>query len=292
MEDKEILYRINNLSCRYKGQKDDTLLIKELMLYKGEVAFVVGVSGIGKSTSLETLGVMSNTIGHKQSPDAIFQFQKNGVSPIDLLKVWNRKESSIAKFRESYLSFIFQETNLFQNLTAFENCLTPLLIEGKKPEEANLKARQAIEKMFKQELYKEIIRGRKITEMSGGQRQRLSFIRAIVAEYEILFADEPTGNLDWGNACRLLDVLTGVVKHENRTAMIVSHDINLAVKYGDRIILIKEEQSEQVREGKKGLINQESVFTKSSEKSWYNIKKGLISEYEMLNLLKDTLFKL
>ena len=106
--------------------------------------------------------------------------------------------------------------------------------------------------------------------MSGGQRQRLAFARALGTDYSVLFADEPTGNLDHHNAQKLLKILSDIVKNEKRTAVIVSHDIDLAVTYADKIVLIRKDSE---GEGDKfhyfGIVDEHSVYEKKHE-AWLN----------------------
>ena len=92
--------------------------------------------------------------------------------------------------------------------------------------------------------------------MSGGQRQRLAFIRAIITKYSILFADEPTGNLDWLNARILMDFLLKELKDNKSSAIIVSHDIDLAIEYADKIVYIEKKKTVIKKEN----LNDEDFF--------------------------------
>jgi ABC-type lipoprotein export system ATPase subunit len=133
----------------------------------------------------------------------------------------------------------------------------------------------------------DIIAGKKVEKMSGGQRQRLAFARALGTDYSILFADEPTGNLDYHNAQKLLKILSSIVKNENRTAVIVSHDIDLAVSYADKIILIRKDSEGEGNDFHYfGVVDQNSVYEKK-EKNWFNqgSKEGFANE-ELSSVLK------
>ena len=112
------VFKVKNLECRYKNSTHSVLHVDELQIHQGEVVFFIGSSGVGKSTILETLGLMNNTIHPQHNTD--LTFQENG-SSYSFLEIWKKKEKEIASFREKNLSFIFQSTNLFPTLTALEN---------------------------------------------------------------------------------------------------------------------------------------------------------------------------
>jgi len=114
---------------------------------------------------------------------------------------------------------------------------------------------------------------KKITQLSGGQRQRLAFVRAIASKFSVLFADEPTGNLDAGTADTLMKLLVNYVKNNNSTSIIVSHDIDLAVKHADKIVYIEKSTIKENDSMKMGLISNNSIYLKS-DSSWFNPGKS------------------
>jgi putative ABC transport system ATP-binding protein len=285
--DKEILYEVRNIHCQYRSSTRPVLQLDELNIYRGQVYFIVGASGVGKSTILETLGLMNNTIVCSNNSVMTFHGQ---TGTEDLTSIWSKKEQDQANFRKKYLSFIFQSTNLFLNLTAYENASISQVLHGKRLDEARLKARQLLSKMFPKDFVKEIVNGKKVVEMSGGQRQRLAFCRALGTDYSILFADEPTGNLDYNNAQKLLQTLAEIVKNDNRTAVIVSHDIDLAVKYADTIILIRKElvESSEVTHSM-GVVDHASFFNRATE-NWNNSSSQQpIPPHDLVTLLKEAI---
>ncbi len=284
------LFTIKDIACQYKSNVRPVLQLDTLEIERGKTYFIVGSSGVGKSTILETLGVMNNTIKVKNGGYIKYHDRDSGeTQAIDQL--WNKKESVLARFRKDNLSFIFQSTNLFGNLTAYQNASITPVLKGERSEDAKLKARKLLAKLYPKEFVMEIIKGKKVAEMSGGQRQRLAFARALGSDYEVLLADEPTGNLDHHNAHKLMKILTDVVQKENRTSIIVSHDIELAVTYGDRVVLIsKQEIKESDGVFKYGLVNDESIYEKVENGVWRN--KGNKQEFndgEIILLLKNAI---
>jgi putative ABC transport system ATP-binding protein len=225
------LFIIKNLACAYKNG-NIVLKIKELVIPRNRFIVLVGKSGSGKSTVLETLGLMNNTI---KNGDVLF-FPSNTGKSVSLKNQWepgNKEE--IARIRREYFSFIFQNTNLMQNFTAHENACLSQMILGVSLNEAmkNVKATMATMGL------ENIPETRNASELSGGQKQRLAFVRAITPEFTVLFGDEPTGNLDEFNSDELMRKLQQNIAEFNRTAIIVSHNITLSEKYADMLVVLK-----------------------------------------------------
>ena len=158
--------------------------------------------------------------------------------------------------------------------------------------------------------YCKVYNGKKISEMSGGQRQRLAFVRAIASNYNILFADEPTGNLDWANANNLMTYLIEDIKSKGATSVIVSHDISLAVQHADKIVYI--EKIENVikntnpckLEGEpkeikyhQGLIDDANTYLKHTKGGWSNLISydgelpPVIDDESLIDYFKDKIIK-
>lgn len=268
----ENIFEIQNLKCSYRktGEihpNDMVLEIDSLQIPKGKVVFFVGPSGVGKSTILETLGFMNKTIVSVDTFNYCGQDVKN---------VWEWDDNKISDFRNSEFSFVFQQCNLMDNFTAYENVMATALIQGMNWNEARKKTHHVLELM---ELPAN--EDRPIYEYSGGQRQRLAFARAILPTFNVIFGDEPTGNLDPKTAENLMEVLTSVVRKENASAIIVSHDMHLAVDYADMIVQIQRVPIDGEKEKHKGLINASSFYEKQENKQWLHCGQ----EYTRNNLL-------
>lgn len=279
------VFKIKDLKCKYQTSPWPVLEISELNIPAGEVVFFVGSSGIGKSTILETLGLMNNTI----SSNGTTVFNYASAKELTCMQaLWSEGENALAAFRRKHLSFIFQSTNLFNNLTAFENICLSQIVQGKTRERAELDAKRMLKRMFDDDAVREIIRGKKVTELSGGQRQRLAFVRAVVTDYSVLLADEPTGNLDWGNANNLVKQLVENVREKGNTAIIVTHDINLALDYGDRIVLIRKVKDVVNKERVFGLIDRTSIYTKLNG-NWQHVGQEKLERERLAEYLKSQL---
>lgn len=270
MEKGKSIYEIRDLKCAYDKSRV-VLHIEELDIPQGKVVFFVGPSGIGKSTILETLGLMNNTV---------LSAEKIEYSEIDLSKVWTWSDEKRSELRKNDFSFIFQQTNLMPNFTAYENVMVTTMIQGGNDVDINARVREVLEKM---DLPTE---DRPIQMYSGGQKQRLAFARAILPDFKVLFCDEPTGNLDPASARNLMEVLVKDLHQKQATAIIVSHDMDLSLLYADMIVLIrKENRSVMDRDDYYGKIDAQSLYFRDGDK-WRNQGQEMDSE-KLKNKLVD-----
>ena len=185
-------------------------------IYKGDVVAVIGPSGCGKSTLLNMLsGLERPTKG-----DVIV----NGV------RINKVNEKNMSKFRSKEMGFIFQQYNLIASLTALENVMLPLTIQGVGKKERIERSKAILERLG---LGARL--NNKPSQMSGGQQQRVSIARSLVSEPKIIFADEPTGNLDSRTTIEILEFLQEIVREQGKTLIMVSHDAEVAM-YADRIV--------------------------------------------------------
>jgi ABC-type lipoprotein export system ATPase subunit len=230
------LFEIKKLACAYHVDDKPVLKIEDLTIPKGKITVILGKSGSGKSTLVETLGLMNNTI---QAGEINFY---NHPEKILINKdIW-RFPKKLSEIRKKHYSFIFQEDYLIPYYTSFENVMIGPLIQESRVGIPTL--RSIISRMNAVKLPSRTLHKRMPNEMAGGQKQRLSFVRAMMKDFTVLFGDEPTGNLDVANSEALMDVVRNALSDrvsetdELRSAIIVSHNIELSVKKADMIIVL------------------------------------------------------
>ncbi len=192
----------------------------DISVDKGEFLAIVGTSGSGKTTLMSLLAGLDR-------PSA-------GRIAINGRGIHRLSEAALGQFRREHTGFIFQSFNLFETLNALENVAFPLMVKGVSKSERNEKARAILEKLGLAEHL-----NHKPSELSGGQQQRVSIARAMITEPEILFADEPTGNLDSKTAHEIMDELTRLNRQQGTTILMVTHDMAIA-KYATRVLRIED----------------------------------------------------
>ena len=186
----------------------------DFTMYKGEFCAIVGPSGSGKSTLLNMLAGLE-----KPSKGEIII----GKTHIEKLK-----ENELVAFRRRQVGFIFQSYNLLQTLNAVENVALPLSFRGVPKKERN-----AIAKKYLKEVGLEKQMKHMANAMSGGQQQRVGIARALAVQPQIIFADEPTGNLDTKTTQEVLKLMRRIVREQNQTLVMVTHD-NYIASFADR----------------------------------------------------------
>lgn len=271
------LYEISHLRCSYDKHYQEevsrvVLEIEHLVIPRGKKIFIVGESGIGKSTILETLGMMNNTIVPDDPTRFVF-FNTDG-KEVDLKGMWKKNDKTLSDFRLNNYNFIFQSTNLMKNFTAFENIAFTRMLQGF----TRFSCFQRTKKVLEDLGLEHVDDKRMAQELSGGQQQRLAFARAILPDFTVLFGDEPTGNLDAENAIRVMEILDKKLnEHEGASAIIVSHDMHLAVTFADVIIKIRKEirpkHHEDDEDVSYGVIDDTCVYTLQLDGSWSNGKE-------------------
>lgn len=271
------LYEISHLRCSYDKHYQEevsrvVLEIEHLVIPRGKKIFIVGESGIGKSTILETLGMMNNTIVPDDSTRFVF-FNIDG-KEVDLKGMWKKNDKTLSDFRLNNYNFIFQSTNLMKNFTAFENIAFTRMLQGF----TRFSCFQRTKKVLEDLGLEHVDDKRMAQELSGGQQQRLAFARAVLPDFTVLFGDEPTGNLDAENAIRVMEILNKKLnEHEGASAIIVSHDMHLAVTFADVIIKIRKEirpkHHEDDEDVSYGVIDDTCVYTLQLDGSWSNGKE-------------------
>ena len=179
---------------------------------KGEIVSIVGPSGAGKTTLLHILSTLDKA-------DDVDQYNLS----LNEIEIINLNENDISKFRNTQIGFVFQFHELLPEFTAIENVCIPGMIKGDKTNIINKKAK----KLFKS-LDILHIKNQKPSELSGGEQQRVAVARALINEPSILFADEPSGNLDSKSANKLHELFFELRDRLNLTIVIVTHNKKLA----------------------------------------------------------------
>lgn len=187
---------------------------------KGEFVSIMGPSGSGKTTLLNILsGIDKPTAGFvKISGEKISDMDKN----------------KLAIFRRQYLGFVFQEFNLLDSLSLKENVMLPMILDKKPPEHMEKKVREVMSTF---DIYD--IANKYPYNISGGQQQRVAVSRALVNDPDIIFADEPTGNLDSKSSKTIMECFEKMNKEMESTILVVTHDV-FAASYCNRVIFIKD----------------------------------------------------
>ncbi len=192
----------------------------DINIKKGEFTAIVGKSGSGKSTLLRILGTLDK-------PD-------EGNVCIDGINIAELKDKQLSKFRRENIGYIYQDYSLFPEFTSYENIVMPILLDGKKPDDAKVDE-------ILSELEISHCKNKYPSEMSGGEQQRVAIARALITSPAVIFADEPTGNLDAGSAETVAKMLSKASQKYEQTIIMVTHDRQMA-DYADRIITISDGQ--------------------------------------------------
>jgi putative ABC transport system ATP-binding protein/lipoprotein-releasing system ATP-binding protein len=218
------LLRASNLKRSFQiGRRSiDVLRGISLEVAPGECVFFCGASGAGKTTLLYTLAGL-------ERPEA-------GEVFFESTNVYGIGESRLARLRNTRMGFVFQSYYLLPELTALENVLVPALIG------------QHMSRERAEALLKRVGLGERMhhlpAELSGGEQQRVAIARALINDPSVLFADEPTGNLDSHTGESIIELLLGIGRQERRTLVVVTHDTALAQR-GDRTLHIEDGQIAQ-----------------------------------------------
>lgn len=224
----EKIIEVKNVKKIYRMGQEKIYAVDDVSfdIYKGEFCCLLGTSGSGKSTLLNLMAGIEKISG--------------GQIIIKGKKIHKMNENNLAKFRQRYLGFVFQSYNLIGSMTALENVEFPLIFKRVKSKQRRKMARD----MLKQ-VGLEARLNHKPKEMSGGQQQRVGIARAFVASPEIVFADEPTGNLDTKTTMDVMKLIRTIAKQHSQTIVMVTHDRRLA-DFADRIIHILDGKIQEI----------------------------------------------
>lgn len=211
---------VRNLRKEYPVLDETVVALDRINLTipQGQICCIYGESGSGKSTLLNQLAGMEKPT-------------RGGVR-IAGVPISRLNERQLAEFRQKHLGFVFQSYNLLPSLTAIENVAMPLMFRG---------VPKAKREAIAQAMLRRVGLGGRMThyptQMSGGQQQRVGIARAFVARPQVVFADEPTGNLDSKTKVDVMDMICSFARDLNQTIVLVTHDDNMA-QYADRIITL------------------------------------------------------
>ena len=246
-ENRPVVIRVKNL---YKIYRVGDIKVRALDgldfdIYKGEFVAIVGASGSGKSTLL-------NMLAGLEKPT-------KGEIEIGRVHIEKMTERQLVSFRREKVGFIFQAYNLLNTMNALENVALPLSFRGVSRKQRLKEARK----------YMDLVgvggQARHMpNQMSGGQQQRVGIARALVVNPQIIFADEPTGNLDSKTTMEVLRLMQKIVREQNQTLVMVTHDNNLA-SYADRRIRIMDGRIVGIETG-----GREALYEGNAEKKECN----------------------
>jgi putative ABC transport system ATP-binding protein len=228
----EPIIDIKNVTKVYKvgGEKILALDDVSLTINKGDFCCLLGPSGSGKSTLLNLMA-------------GIEKITKGEIT-IKGKNIGKMGEHQLAKFRQKYLGFVFQSYNLISSLTALENVTLPLIFKEIPNKKRISESKEMLTEVGLQDRMKH-----KPTQMSGGQQQRVGIARAFVSKPEIIFADEPTGNLDSKTASEIMEIIRKIASQYNQTIVMVTHDKEIA-QYANKIVHIHDGHIKEITGGK------------------------------------------
>lgn len=228
----ENLIKLTDLSKIYKMGDEKIIALNNINLNirKGEFICLLGTSGSGKSTLL-------NMMAGLEKPT-------KGSIIINNHKIHLMNEEQITRFRQKYIGFIFQSYNLIPTLTALENVSLGLIFQG-----VSKKRREKMSKEILESVGLKSRMNHRPSQLSGGQQQRVSIARAFVGTPEIIFADEPTGNLDTKTTFEIMELMTNLAYKHNQTLIIVTHDDEIS-DYVHRIVRLRDGSIEEIKENK------------------------------------------
>ncbi len=193
----------------------------DLHIQKGEIVAIVGPSGAGKTTLLQILG----TLDKPTIADAL------SINDVDITKL---NDKAISNFRNKHIGFVFQFHQLLPEFTAVENVCIPAFIANKPRKKVEKKAQELLDFLGLSHRYEH-----KPNELSGGEQQRVAIARALINNPDVIFADEPSGNLDTENAQNLYKLIFELREKFGQTFVIVSHNLDLA-RMADRTLTMKD----------------------------------------------------
>lgn len=218
-----MILKANNLVKTYQTTKKfklEVLKSVSLEIEEKKISVIIGASGAGKSTLLHLLGGLDRP----DSGNVIYNDEN----------IFKYSDDKLARFRNRNIGFVFQFHHLLPEFTALENAAIPLMINGMSFDKASVRAKELLEALGLAERF-----NHKPAELSGGEQQRVAVARALANNPSIIFADEPTGNLDSANSESLHEVFLNLRDKYNKTFVIVTHNAGL-VQLADKVFEMKD----------------------------------------------------
>ncbi len=211
---------IHRTFTRSEKRKLEIVKGVSLSIEKGKISIIVGKSGAGKSTLLHILGGLDN-------PD-------EGTVLVDGVEIHKLNDDKLSDFRNNQIGFVFQFHHLLPEFSAIENINIPQMIAGNNIEEASKRSLELLEIVDLADR-----KDHKPSELSGGEQQRVAIARALANKPKIIFADEPTGNLDSANSMIIHELISELKQKFDLTFLIVTHNKSL-IELGDRILEMRD----------------------------------------------------
>lgn len=218
------LFKCENICKQYSDASNTLQILNNVNFYisAGETVAILGASGSGKSTLLHILG----TLDTPDSGDVFYKEQS----------LFTKSKRQQALFRNAELGFVYQFHHLLPEFSAAENVAMPLLIKGDNRKKSLVRAKELLARVGLQDREQH-----RPHQLSGGERQRVAIARALINQPAMIFADEPTGNLDDKNTASIYDLISDINKEFKTSFLLVTHDLQLAKKM-DRIMYLENGQ--------------------------------------------------
>ena len=222
------MIKANKIEKTYSKAAISTPVLNNITLsiQKGEYVTIMGTSGSGKTTLMNILGCLDKPT--------------KGELELDGVDVYGLDDDALSAFRNKKIGFVFQQFFLLERTTALDNVLLPLIYANEYPDDATQRGRQVLVQVGLEDRIEYLA-----NELSGGQQQRVAIARALINDPDVIFADEPTGNLDSQSTAEILDILDRL-HQEGRTIVIVTHDRTVA-NHAQRILELKDGQIAEIK---------------------------------------------
>lgn len=274
MENQTVI-TIKDIEHSYHQNGNFKLKIKELNLYRGGITTILGRSGSGKSTFLDIISFILPPL--KTSKYEIeYSFDLSSGAPVSYSALW-KNERLLNNIKKNKLGYIFQHSFFLPELDLNENLRIPMVLKGIPA----VKQKNRLIDLLNLDLFIDIERktGKELAwECSGGQLQRLSLLRAISHDPELLFLDEPTGDLDSASAEAVFLFLRKWCKQmPERSIIMVTHDINLASKYADHILILNNSNN----------LPENNIFKRHGDNKWLNTPGEIIEGDGIIDHVKE-----